>query len=109
VGVPVDGNYEDGAKLSIITQPSNTIWVCDSDTSTNAGAPWVYQYTSNTHATQDLGSNITGPNAIKWYTTIPTFPMSADRHFDGRNYLFYDGHVKFQLNTSVKDWYLNHP
>ena len=79
-GVEVGSSYITGRALSEVISPATTLMIVERPFNQNAfGA--------------EVGSACSGPN--NQTGTTPTY-LGRPIHFDGYNYLFIDGHVKFQ-------------
>ena len=91
------GNDSEGASLSAITAPSETIYITDARLQDNN---WAGSYNDVTPGTY-YGDTWTQEGNCNWGCSTPDHNNFDKRHSEGTNVLWYDGHVKW-LKTSMK-------
>ena len=95
-GTGDEGDGE-GANLSVLSAPSETIYMTDARMQDNN---WDGSYTDVTPGTY-YGDKWTTEGGCGWGCSPPSHDNFDKRHTEGANILWYDGHVKW-LRSSMK-------
>lgn len=100
LGYSSDG-VQKGLNMAALTQPSLTVSICeDLDTNPTAAAPvsrayfWSAGEVAQTNKTKDVTARAAS-------SQLATFRGAAQRHLDGANFAFADGHAKWYKASSA--------